>query len=61
MLRITYVFSCNHESNKGQSVEVKHRGHSAPDEKRVCFCTGKPVDMIRSVEVYEPDAEKMPQ
>lgn len=61
MLRITYLFNCNHGGNKANAIEVKYRGHSAPDEKRVCFCTGEAVDMIRSVEVYEPEAEKMQQ
>lgn len=61
MLRINYTFICEHDGDKGRPVEVMYRGHSAPNESRVCYCTGKAVQMKREVKVTEPEAEKMPQ
>ena len=49
MIRISFWYTCKHEKGRMHSQEVKYTGCAPMDEKRYCFCTGKPLEMARKV------------
>ena len=55
MIRIVQTFTCLHEK-PALPVQLKTQGHSISIRKRECYCTGKPVEMERSVAFSDPDA-----
>ena len=59
MIRVTQTFTCKHGKVEGQiqnpPVMVGSLGHSVVLQDRVCFCTGKDLQMERKVEFCDPD------
>jgi len=49
LIRISFWYSCDHKGSKMPVQEYKHLGSSPNDEKRYCYCTGEPKEMIRKI------------